>query len=549
MLSVKGSRGSLLTSSVVLSVASLVSSLVAPAIAVEPPVDSTGTTDTLQDIKIYQNRLDSSSETPTSMQQVTSVSQLSDVQPTDWAFQALQSLVERYGCIAGYPNRTYRGNRAMTRYEFAAGLNACMDRVNELIASATADLVTKEDLAAIKKLQDEFAAEMATLKGRVDGLEAKVKTLEAQQFSTTTKLSGEVIFAVSNAFSSPRDINDETVFQSRVRLNLLTSFTGKDRLRTRLQSSNASALQTGATTGTNVGQFSYNVGPLLGHQVYVDILDYQFPIGKKVTALVMANGALHHYYADTVNPLLEGNGGGNGALSKFGERNPIYRIGAAGAAGIAGGGSGIGFNIKPNSFVRFDLGYISNTAQSPTQDFGLFGGNYSALAQAVFQPTKNAKIGLTYVRSYDDAGTFTYGGVGTRQAALVGTGRPVEANSFGLQASWRVTPKFQIGAWGGYTDATFTSGTGNPQIWNYGGSFAFPDLLKKGALAALIVGAEPYRADIAQNDVPLHVEAFYKYPVNNRITITPGIIWVTAPDQNKNTDDVVIGTVRTTFTF
>ncbi|HEY9301337.1 MAG TPA: iron uptake porin, partial [Phormidium sp.] len=58
------------------------------------------------------------------IEQVTSVSQLSDVQPTDWAFQALQSLVERYGCIEGYPDRTYRGNRAITRYEFAAGLNA-----------------------------------------------------------------------------------------------------------------------------------------------------------------------------------------------------------------------------------------------------------------------------------------------------------------------------------------------------------------------------------------------------------------------------------------
>ena len=61
------------------------------------------------------------------MDQVTSVTQLSDVQPTDWAFQALQSLVERYGCIAGYPDGTYKGNRAMTRFEFAAGLNACLD--------------------------------------------------------------------------------------------------------------------------------------------------------------------------------------------------------------------------------------------------------------------------------------------------------------------------------------------------------------------------------------------------------------------------------------
>jgi len=102
--------------------------------------------------------------------QVTSVSQLSDVQPTDWAFGAVQSLVERYDCIAGYPNGTFLGNRAMTRYEFAAGLNACLDRVNELIATATLDVVQKEDLTTLQRLQEEFSAELATLRGRVDSL-------------------------------------------------------------------------------------------------------------------------------------------------------------------------------------------------------------------------------------------------------------------------------------------------------------------------------------------------------------------------------------------
>ncbi len=92
------------------------------------------------------------------IEQVTSVSQLSDVKPTDWAFQALQSLVERYGCIAGYPDGTYRGNRAMTRYEFAAGLNACLDKVAELITAGTSNLVKKEDLQKLQKLQEEFVA-------------------------------------------------------------------------------------------------------------------------------------------------------------------------------------------------------------------------------------------------------------------------------------------------------------------------------------------------------------------------------------------------------
>lgn len=115
----------------------------------------------------------------------------------DWAFGALQSLVERYGCIAGYPNSTYRGNRAITRYEFAAGLNACLSRINELIATATSDLVTKQDLTTLQRLQEEFTAELATLRGRVDNLEARTAELEANQFSTTTKLSAEAIFVIT----------------------------------------------------------------------------------------------------------------------------------------------------------------------------------------------------------------------------------------------------------------------------------------------------------------------------------------------------------------
>jgi len=112
-----------------------------------------------------------------SREQVTSITQFSDVYPTDWAYQALSNLIERYGCVAGYPNGTYRGNRAMTRFEAAALLNACLDRVTE---------VTDE----LKRLMKEFEKELAILKGRVDGLEARVGELEATQFSTTTKLKG-----------------------------------------------------------------------------------------------------------------------------------------------------------------------------------------------------------------------------------------------------------------------------------------------------------------------------------------------------------------------
>merc|ERR1711916_328621 len=66
------------------------------------------------------------------LEQVTNITQFSDVYPTDWAYQALANLIERYGCVAGYPNGTFRGNRAMTRYEAAALLNACLDRITEI---------------------------------------------------------------------------------------------------------------------------------------------------------------------------------------------------------------------------------------------------------------------------------------------------------------------------------------------------------------------------------------------------------------------------------
>ncbi len=118
-----------------------------------------------------------------SSEQVTSVTQFSDVRPTDWAYQALSNLVERYGCVAGYPNGTFAGGRALSRYEAAALLNACLDRVTE---------VTDE----LKRLTTEFSAELAVLKGRVDTLEAQVGELEATQFSTTTKLRGEANFVL-----------------------------------------------------------------------------------------------------------------------------------------------------------------------------------------------------------------------------------------------------------------------------------------------------------------------------------------------------------------
>ena len=160
-----------------------------------------------------------------SADQVTSVTQFSDVYPTDWAYQALAGLVETYGCVAGYPNGTFRGNRAMTRYEAAALLNACLDRVTE---------VTDE----LRRLMAEFETELAILKGRVDGLEARVGELEATQFSTTTKLKGVSYWAFGATDFDDSDANEALTLNYDLRLALKTSFTGKDMLTTVLRAGN-----------------------------------------------------------------------------------------------------------------------------------------------------------------------------------------------------------------------------------------------------------------------------------------------------------------------
>ncbi|MGD1804313.1 iron uptake porin, partial [Dapis sp. BLCC M126] len=270
-----------------------------------------------------------------SMEQVTSVSQLSDVQPTDWAFQALQSLVERYGCIVGYPDGSYRGNRAMTRYEFAAGLNACLDRITELIAAATADLVTKDDLAILQRLQEDFGVELAEIQGRVDALEARTTELEANQFSTTTKLFGEVVFAISNVFGEEKagggSLEDNTVLNNRVGLSFHTSFTGQDLFKTRLD-----ALDTVAygvpITGTNMTRLAFQRNT--NNTFDVGKLFYRFPVANKLKIHIDGiGGRFNQNVSDNFNRLFASRI--SGSISNFGRFNPIYAQGSRGA-GIRG---------------------------------------------------------------------------------------------------------------------------------------------------------------------------------------------------------------------
>jgi hypothetical protein len=528
-----------------------------------PATDNTTpeSTQLLQEIQRY-NGEDSGESSTNALDQITNVTQLRDVSPGDWAYEALRSLVERYGCIAGYPDGTFRGNRAMSRYEFAAGLNACLSQIERLITEGGRDFVTRQEFETLQRLVQEFQAELTTLGTRVDTLEGRVGSLEDRQFSTTTKLRGEVIFAVSDLFgdqdASGNDYaRTETVFQDRVRLAFDTSFTGKDLLRTRLEAGNITEfgpLTGPAGPGANItreGRFGFQVDN--GNDVVIDRLYYRFPLGNLAQVYLAANGR----YEDFV-PLLNGSfePSGTGALSRFGRYSPIYRMGNQ--------NQGIGVSIGTKSPIRVDLGYFSenNVGNNPNEKFGLFDGNHTALGQVTFQPSNAFRIAATYVNSYNNQNRGLNHGTGSIASQVAaGAGRPVVGQSYGLEASFAFTPQLVLSGWGAYTKAIVIE-TGEADVWNYGATLAINDLGTKGSTLGFVVGMEPKLTGSDRTvgpllagglrrdpDTGLHIEGFYKFKLTDNILITPGVIWLTAPGHNSDNDDIVIGTLRTTFTF
>ena len=469
-----------------------------------------------------------------SQDQVTSISQLSDVQPTDWAFQALQSLVERYGCIAGYPDGTYRGQSAMTRYEFAAGLNACLDRISELIAASTADLATKEDLATLQRLQEEFAAELATLRGRVDNLEARVAELEENQFSTTTKLRGETIFSAAVPFSYDQDEFDDNqaIGGYRVRLNFDTSFTGEDLLRARLQATDFDDYDS-----LDVNGLGWAWGSSDGsNDIVLDDLLYTFPLGERVQVIIGANSiGDSDFVASTVSPF---DSGGQGSLTDFG--TPAQYL-------IPRGGFGAGAIVQLTDNLSFDFGYASGEAGDASDGAGLFNGDYGGIAQ------------LTYLSDFVDL-ALMYSNTYFNDSFFLDEDRPQVVNVYGGQVNFKLGDSFQIGGGIAYAP-TRVIDRGDYDVWSYQGTLAITDLGGEGNMLGVIAGAPLYArgfgdgtfttglSDTRGGVIPFAVEGFYRFRVSDNISITPGVIWLTNPGGDDDLEDTFAGAIRTTFSF
>lgn len=89
-----------------------------------------------------------------------------DISPSHWAYPAVDNLVNTYGCLNGYPDGSFRGDQPISRNEFAAALNSCLNALVESTEQgqgATLD----EILADLNRLQ----AELGALNSDVDALQ------------------------------------------------------------------------------------------------------------------------------------------------------------------------------------------------------------------------------------------------------------------------------------------------------------------------------------------------------------------------------------------
>ncbi|MCB4411129.1 iron uptake porin [Synechococcus sp. MU1611] len=467
-----------------------------------------------------------------SADQVTSVTQFSDVYPTDWAYQALANLVEQYGCVAGYPNGTFRGNRAMTRYEAAALLNACLDRITE---------VTDE----LRRLLKEFETELAILKGRVDGLEARVGELEATQFSTTTKLKGKAdwVFGAAKFHGDGSDaaaaLEGGTSFSYNLALNLETSFTGKDLLYTRLRAGNMSNVYGGN------GIFAQEYGFNSDNAVVVNRMYYSFPIGDDFTVV---GGPMVRM--DDMLPVWPS------AYPSAMTYDFFTYAGAPGAYNLAlGAGAGVYWKSDDFSISTSYLSINGNDSNPNTGGIGTNGAGFSATTQLAYAP-ENWGIAAAYTKASSENGVGLYQGNANYEAAAISYVGG-QSNSVGLSAWWTPEdsgwiPSISAGYGGTWLEAN--NGTdAYTNSWYVG--LEWDDVFLEGNSFGMAVGQPTYIVSVDDDDYTEGAgyawEFFYKFQVTDNITVTPAITYLSKPfpSQDSSGLNAMSGLIKTQFKF
>ena len=556
-----------------------------------------------------------------------------EVQRTDWSYKTLQQLASKYDCLP-LDSAIFSTKRDyVSRQVFTTNLSTCLQSMEDLMArrrrrpavrrrvvvpapvapvepvapapapvtpveptpvappappvveiqEEPTEAITQQDIDNLKALISAFDSDLAALEKRIT----------SKSFSTTTKLSGEVILnfgGYGGVPSTATRLGSNNYFGNRVRLNFDTSFTGKDRLRTRLQSRNIPSLAT--PTGTNMTRLGIDGSE--GNDDYLGLLQYDFSLTDSTRVRIGATGYRFNDNQPTLNQPFASSA--NGAISRFGRFNPIFRL--------AGDGTAVTVAQKFSNELSLDVGYavpgaINSTANASIvtpgggSNNGFFGGQNAILTQLTYTPSKEFSVAALYGRSYNNAGGIL-GSTGSAAAnnpfsttAISsniigpttnpsGAGKPAvvstlaattnantTANHYSFLASYKLGDSAIISGWAGFVEANQAQATGggSASISNYAISLAFPNFGAEGNMLGFVFGIPPKlnsrtvtiggatNTTTGNPDTSYHLEALYKIRMTDNIDITPGLLLITSPEHNSANPTEYVGTIRTTFRF
>jgi len=478
------------------------------------------------------------------------LSRFSDLRPQDWAYQALMTLRERHGCGSGRPDGRFDGQVAISRDEAAALLESCLSRV---------DTVTDQ----LQRLLAELQPELAALRGRVDGLEARIGSLEASTFSTTTRLSGLATMVVgANGFGgndaellrSFRSLEAGTTINFDLRLDLDTSFSGKDLLHLQLRAGNFAASGFGDGVLPNELEVAFELDCGLpsdcGDVLAVERLFYQFPIGESLTLTAGPKvrqddmlGLLPSLYpGDTILDVLT-----------YAGAPGTYNSNLGAGAGLVLRSGNLSFSaqmISTNADASVTRKHEGcRLASETTPDCGGGLANASSATTSTLQLAygdDSFGLAVAYTASSRFWGDL-YGGDATALAAELALLE--NTSSWAISGYWQPAtagwlPSISVG-WG------INLGQGSPVVADWGGvqsqswfvGLQWDDVLAKGNSIGLAVGQPTFvthlpgaitledgrRIGPGTDDGSYVWECWLRSQISDQISVTPAIYYLSAP--------------------
>jgi hypothetical protein len=357
-----------------------------------------------------------------------------------------------------------------------------------LVAPATLGLLAPMSASANEVTINDFnaAEEIAVTNSRVDGLEARFNNLEAGSFSETTTASFGVDFLVGAVDGAS---NEKTTFDYQMGIGLETSFTGEDSLSATIDIGNASST-VGSDTGLNFDSTS--------DALVLDGLTYTFPLGS-TTVMVGDNTDISAVYT------------GACAYSSF--TDYMGNCGTGNSVGVGGKG------VTAAMSYAFDSG------------FSLAGGISSE----------------QYVPATTSTAAYTPGLLTEESVDVYGIEAAYTADSYGISVAYSDNESSTF--WGingnyAFDFATLSVGiesedTGSTTKEGYFVGLSFPEV----GVGSFDIGMGT-TGNFADSDPEYYIyEASYAYPVNDGMTITPGIYI-----REGSTDETGIA-VKTSFSF